>query len=180
VPLGVARNNSSPVSIAQRSMSLRPDLLYKRPDTDRLAQVAALVGQIEDATDARRDTESLVAHLRELTGRDLSLQDVRSYPGAYSLDTFVAQIAMPPPRRVVGLSRFELVGIAQCILNEVGDGDEAALIYYMELFDAQVSLPGASSLAFHPPADYKGPVSTWSPTADDVVDIALRHKPIAL
>jgi hypothetical protein len=154
-------------------------LHYRQPDPERVQRIVALVEEIEDALDSGQDTSLLFAKLAQDTGHQLTAEEIQSYPGAIDLETFARQLACRPPRRIPDIQRDELVSIVQHIHDAVA-GDEAELLYYMELFDAQVTLPSASSLVFHPPQGSRIPPSSWNPTAAEVVEIALRHKPIAL
>jgi hypothetical protein len=160
-------------------MPLRPALQYSLPSPHTVANLRQMVLLVEQATESA-DALPALKRLNAATGRELTLEDVLSYPSAYSLDTFVRLIAFAPPRRVANLQVAELVAIAQKIIDSAGGDDEAETAYYMALFDAQVTLPGASALIFHPPDDYDGPISDWQPSAEEVVELALRHRPIAL
>ena len=160
-------------------MPLRVELQYTPPPPDVVMNLRRLVQLVEEAAESA-DPQGALKELNLVTGRELRLEDVLSYHSAYSLDTFVRLIAFAPPRRVASLDVSELVAIAQRIIDSVGGEDEAETAYYMALFDAQVTLPGASALLFHPPDEYDGPISDWQPTAEEVVELARRHRPIAL
>jgi hypothetical protein len=161
-------------------MPLRSELQYQPPTPETVQRIAALVAAIESCIESGVDASDSLASLQSTTGRQLTVDDIESYPGAYSLTDFARQLACRPPRRTPGIERAEIICIAQHIIDAVGGTDEAELLYYMELFDAQVPLPHASDLVFHPPASYAGMPSDWSPTAQEVVDLAMQYKPIAL
>ena len=90
---------------------------------------------------------------------------------------FIEIAATPEPKKVADLSRAELVDIVHRIKAAQAESEQQ---YYMALFDAQVTLPAASLLLFHPPAKSRVPPNRWNPTPQEVVDLALAHTPIAL
>jgi hypothetical protein len=53
--------------------------------------------------------------------------------------------------------------------------------YYMELFEANVAMPHASSLIHYPPDYHAGrdDLSAYSPTPEAIVDRALAYVPVA-
>lgn len=66
------------------------------------------------------------------------------------------------------MTRNELVQLVRRILADPSDD------WYIAAFERNTVLPGASDLIFHPPPELR------DATAEEIVDVALAYRPIAL
>jgi hypothetical protein len=85
-----------------------------------------------------------------------------------SIEDFVEVAAYPLAQTFSNITRDDLVEILQLAMNNVVD---PSLKYYMALFDANVTMPGAFNLIFHLPEDW--PDVDGYPGAEEIVDYVL-------
>jgi hypothetical protein len=156
---------------------LRPELRYQPPEPRRMAQLSHLLTDIEGQLEQGGNAAAAITRFNALTGRDYVAWDFQTYYSYTSTEGFLASAAVPAPKRVPDLARAELLAILRSIRASKSEAEQA---YYMELFDAQVTLPSASLLLFHPPKGASVDPGKWNPSEEEVVDLALAHKPIAL
>ncbi|WP_038013818.1 hypothetical protein [Terasakiella pusilla] len=150
-------------------MLLRKSLIVDKPSKERLACIRELTDALIVAAEAQNDCTELLFVLFDLTGvSGLDSEYFRTLYTHSSPDEFTNYACLPRAVHVPDLSREELVDITQRAMN-VGSWD---CEYYMELLDVNVPLEGASNLIFYPPEDYKGEISEYDPTAEEIVDIA--------
>ena len=76
--------------------------------------------------------------------------------------------SLPRAKRVGDLSRSELEDIVRRAMD-VNSWDSE---YYMDLFDKNVPMPCASNLIFHPPERYDGSIEDYSPSPEEIVELA--------
>lgn len=158
-------------------MELRAELLPPAVAAERLAAVHARVATIRDLLD-RGDPRATaeIAALNDDTGHEYTAGDLRDHCGAPELDELAAAAAAPPVRRVPaasGVTRDELVEIVRRILAA-----DRHTGFYVALFEANVVMPGASGLIFHPPPHLAD--ADADADAEQIVDAALAYRPIAL
>jgi len=76
------------------------------------------------------------------------------------------------------LNRDELIALVDKIRDRENYSEEETMAFAAE-FDANVILPGASSLIFWPPDEerksYEGRMRDWNPTSEEVVDRAMSY-----
>lgn len=151
-------------------MELRPELLPPVVSAGRVAAVEARIETIRDLLD-RSDpgAAAAIAALNDATGHEYTAEELRDRCGGPELNELAAEAAAPPIRRVPGVTRDELVEIVARIIAADADTD-----FYAALFEANVVMPGALDLIFHPPAQLA------DAGAEEIVDEALTYRPIAL
>ncbi|MFI6464149.1 hypothetical protein [Streptomyces sp. NPDC050528] len=152
-------------------MDLRPELLPPSVPVARVEQLAREIRWVERLLcDADRSAaEGAVAAFAEATGHDCTAADFLGYAGSRTLEEFALEAARPAYPRVPDVTREELVEVVRRILA----GDTEAE-YYLRLFTANVAHPAALNLIFHPPYELA------DASAEQIVDAALAHRPIAL
>ncbi|MFJ6838697.1 hypothetical protein [Streptomyces sp. NPDC091209] len=104
-----------------------------------------------------------------MTGHDYVALDFAEYWGSRSLEEFATEAARPVYPRVADVTRDELVEIVRRLLTVSPESD-----YYLQLLEANVPHPGVSDLIFHPSDDLQ------DASAEQIVDAALKYRPIAL
>ncbi|MEU6039613.1 hypothetical protein ABZ801_29835 [Actinomadura sp. NPDC047616] len=157
------------VSGEDTGMDLRPELLPPSVAPQRLAEISREIGRIRGLLDDREPTEAAIAAFNEMTGHDYTADDFAHYWRSRNLEEFAREAARPAPARVPDISRDELAEIVRRILAADPETD-----YYLRLFEANVPHPAASDLIYWPPAEL------GDASAEQIVDAALSHRPIAL
>lgn len=155
-------------------MQLRRELMPPEVTKARRQEIRRRVGEIVAAIEAGRDAEGLVAAFNELTGRRYDAGLFHEYCEAIGIDDLVTEASRPEPRRVEGATRAELIEVVR---RAMADPDTPDSDYYMELFEANVPMPHASSLIHYPP-DYQSgsdDLATYDPTPESIVDQALAY-----
>ncbi|MFE3764297.1 hypothetical protein ACFXPI_21360 [Streptomyces sp. NPDC059104] len=149
---------------------MRPELLPPPVSRERLDELCAEVERIAELLVARPEVaDEAIAAFNAMTGHDYAALDFAEYDGSRSLEEFAKEAARPARPVVADITRDELVEIVRRLLTASGDSD-----YHLRLLEANVSHPRVSDLVFHP-AD-----SLQDPCAEQIVDEALRYRPIAL
>ncbi|MEN3614794.1 hypothetical protein AAH979_35325 [Plantactinospora sp. ZYX-F-223] len=149
-------------------MELR-DALRRRPVTpERRVAIREAILQIEELVDRGKDATTAIETLKETTGHTFGLDDFNYHCGAPDREQLVEWACAPPPVRLPDVTRDELVEIVRRILADPTDD------WYIEAFERNTVMPGASGLIFHPPPELR------DATAEEIVDAALAYRPIAL
>ncbi|MGI5238612.1 hypothetical protein [Dactylosporangium sp. CA-139066] len=149
-------------------MELR-DALVRRPVMpERRAAIAEAILRIEELVDRGGDATAAVETLNEMTGHSFGLDEFRYHREAPDPEALIEWACAPPPVRLPDVARDELVEIVRRILADPTND------WYIEAFERNTVMPGASGLIFHPPAELR------AATAEEIVDAALAHRPIAL
>lgn len=149
-------------------MTLR-DALVRRPVTsERRAAIRQSILRIEELVDRGDDATAAIGTLNEDTGHRFGPDDFRHHCGAPDREALIEWACTPPPARLPDVTRDELVEIVRRILADPTDD------WYIEAFELNTVMPGASGLIFHPPPELQ------DATAAAIVDAALAYRPIAL
>jgi hypothetical protein len=144
------------------------DALVRRPVTpERRVAISEAILRIEELVDRGDDATAAIETLNETTGHNFGLEDFHYHCGAPDREQLIEWACAPPPVRLPGVTRGELVEIVRRILADPTDD------WYIEAFERNTVLPGASGLIFHPPPELR------DATAEEIVDAALGYRPIA-
>lgn len=120
--------------------------------------------------EGRRDeAQAAIAAFNEATGHAYEGSDFAEYRGARSLEEFAAEAARPAHPRVPDVTATELAEV----VRRIQDADEET-DHYVRVLRANVPHPAPTDLIFWPPPGLE------EATAEEIVDAALRHRPIAL
>jgi hypothetical protein len=145
------------------------DALVRRPVTpERWVAIRKAILRIEELADRGDDATAAVEALNETTGHSFGLDDFRYSCGAPEREALIERACTPPPVRLLDVTRDELVEIVRRILADPTDDG------YIQAFERNTVMPGASGLIFHPPPELR------DATAEEIVDAALAYRPIAL
>jgi hypothetical protein len=159
-------------------VELRNELLPPQVSKARRQEIRRRIEEIVAALDGGRDAEPLISRFNELTGRRYRSDLFHEYWEAIGIEDFVTEASRPEPGKVDGISRAELIEVVRRAMAEPDTPDSD---YYMELFEANVAMPHASSLIHYPP-DYQAgrdDLSSYSPTPEAIVDRALSYRSIS-
>jgi hypothetical protein len=144
------------------------DALVRRPVTpERRLAIGEAVLRIEELVDRSDDATAAIEALNETTGHTFGLDDFRYRCGAPDREALIELACTPPPVRLPDITRAELVEIVRHILADPTDD------WYIEAFERNTVMPGASELIFYPPPELQ------DATAEEIVDAALAYHPIA-
>lgn len=110
-----------------------------------------------------------IAAFNARTGHHYTALDFAEHDGGRSLADFALEAARPAAPRIAGITTGELVEIVRRVL---AGGPESG--YYLRLLEANAAHPRVADLIFRPPADLR------DAAAEQIVDEALRYRPIAL
>lgn len=157
-------------------MELRPELLPPVLDEELVARLAKLATRL----DGYQDDDEL-AEFNRLAGTDLPMEEFQGIYGAMDHNDWVRDVLTRQQLRpAVGVTREELAEVVRRAMPTTEEYfDECDL--YQAVFDANVSLEGASNLIFYPP-DYDPKTNTWGggrpiseydPTPEQIVEWAL-------
>ncbi|WP_351234572.1 hypothetical protein [Streptomyces sp. NPDC002133] len=151
-------------------MDLRPELLPPPVSRQRLDELSCEIDRITDLLAVRSGAaDEAIRAFNAMTGHDYVAFDFAHYHGSRSVEEFAKEAARPARPRVADITRDDLVEIVRRILAASSESD-----YYLCLLEANVLHPGVSGLIFHPPEDLQ------DASAEEIVDEALRYRPIAL
>ncbi|MFD5635764.1 hypothetical protein ACFWJM_16725 [Streptomyces sp. NPDC127077] len=152
------------------AVDLRPELLPAPVSRQRLAEVCAEVERIADLLETRPEAAGeAIEAFNAMTGHDYVALDFAEYDGSRSLEEFGREAARPARPVVADVTQDELVEIVRRLLTVSPESD-----YYLRLLEANVSHPRVSDLVFHPSDDLQ------DASAEQIVDAALKYRPIAL
>ncbi|MFG2946420.1 hypothetical protein [Streptomyces adustus] len=125
--------------------------------------------QIADLLEAHSEAaEEAIAAFNAMTGHDYEALDFAEYDGSKSLEEFAREAARSARPVVADITRDELVEIVRRLLRAVPESD-----HYLRLLETNVSHPGVSGLIFH------SSDALEDASAEQIVDEALKHRPIA-
>ncbi|MCX5409754.1 hypothetical protein OHA37_38605 [Streptomyces sp. NBC_00335] len=149
---------------------MRPELLPPPVSRQRLDELCAEVERIAELLVARPEAVGeAIAAFNAMTGHDYVALDFAEYDASRSLEEFAREAARPARPVVADITRDELVEIVRRLLMAAPESD-----YYLRLLAANVAHPQVSDLVFHP-SD-----SLQNASAEQIVDEALKYRPIAL
>lgn len=136
----------------------------------RLDELSREIGRIADlVTSSCEDAGEAIRAFNDMTGHDYVAHDFAHYGGSRSVADFAREAARPARPRVADITRDELVEIVRGVLTASPESD-----YYLLLLEANVLHPRISDLIFYPPEGLQ------DASAEEIVDEALRYRPIAL
>ncbi|GGM41069.1 hypothetical protein ACFFX1_18245 [Dactylosporangium sucinum] len=152
-------------------MELRAELCPPAVTPERVDALCAAIEAVEELLD-RGDTgaaEAAIAAFNAGTGHDYTAYHFRTYAGSRDVEDFALEAARPARPKVAGVTRDELAEVVRRVRAGGPDTD-----YYVLLLTTNVLYPGVVDLIFHPPAELA------DASAAEIVDVALRYRPIAL
>lgn len=158
-------------------MELRPALMPPALDEIKVQYLAKLAARLDGENPGCWEED--LAEFNRVAETALPIEDFQGIYGAEEHETWVRRLlfktAIHPGSDV---TRSELVEVVRRAMSVNGFPDSVA---YMEIFDANVPLPGASNLIFYP-LDYDPATNTWGngkpmcdydPSPEQIVDWAL-------
>ncbi|GAA0318347.1 hypothetical protein GCM10010302_66760 [Streptomyces polychromogenes] len=153
-----------------RAVDLRPELSPPSVSRRRLDELCAEVERIVELLETCPEAAGgAITAFNAMTGHDYRALDFAEYDGSRSLEEFAREAARPARPVVADITRDELVEIVRRLLTASAESD-----YYLRLLQANVSHPRVSDLVFHPSGSLR------DPSAEQIVDMALAYRPIAL
>ncbi len=157
-------------------MTLRESLRVTLPSPGRVDEFAKLTRKIIHAIDNEADSAELIAEMASLARRkDFDRDFFATLHCRCSVEDFATEAALPMPQHVPDLSRDELIEIVRLAKSS----GYVLSIYYRELFDRNVPMPGASGLLDYPENWKRGmDLSKYDPTPEEIVDRATAAKNI--
>lgn len=150
-------------------MDLRPELLPLPVAPQRLQEISREIEKISHLLDNHEPAEAAIAAFNEMTGHDYDAYKFAHYWRSCGLEDFAKEAARPAHPRVPDITRDELVEIVRRLQTADPETD-----YYLRLLAANVACPDVSGLIYWPPAELR------DASAEQIVDAALSHRPIAL
>lgn len=136
----------------------------------RLKELCAEVERIAELLAARPEVAGeAIQAFNAMTGHDYVALDFADYDGSRSLEEVAREAARPARPVVADITRGELIEIVRRLLTASAESD-----YYLRLLEANLSHPRVSDLIFHPSDILQ------DPSPDQIVDEALKYRPIAL
>ncbi|QGZ47028.1 hypothetical protein GPZ77_00030 [Streptomyces sp. QHH-9511] len=151
-------------------MDLRQELLPPLVSRQRIDELSREIERIADLLiTGSNEASQAIASFNAMTGHEYTSLDFTEYASSRSLEEFAKEAARPPYPKVLDITRDELVEIVQRILTGSPDID-----YYLALLEANVPYPGIGNLIYNPDA------GLGEATAEQIVDEALRYRPIGL
>ncbi|MEV4331920.1 hypothetical protein AB0K02_15530 [Streptomyces sp. NPDC049597] len=149
-------------------MDLRPELLPPPVSPQRLEELCREIDRISRlVTDRATDADEAIRTFNAVTGHDYTAHTFTWYWESRDLEDVAREAARPARPRVADITRDELVEIVRRIL--AGDPETD---YYLVLLEANVLHPRVTGLIFHPQDD--------NASAEEIIDEALKYRPIAL
>lgn len=148
---------------------LRPELIAQRPSEEAVRELKELAEKLVLSIDLGQDCAVLLEKVVDITELHyLDAEYFRTLHSHSSTQEFAEMAALPRAKQVDDLSRDELEDIVERAMDVTHWSAE----YYMELFDKNVPMPGASNLIFHPPDQYRGTIEDYNPSPKYIVEIA--------
>lgn len=136
----------------------------------RLEELLAEVERIGDPLETRPEAAGeAIEAFNAMIGHDSTALNFAEYWGSRSPEEFAREAARPARPLVADLTPDELVEIVRRLLTVSREGD-----YYLRLLEANVPHPRVSDLISHPSDDLQ------DASAEEIVDAALKYRPIAL
>ncbi|WP_236655977.1 hypothetical protein [Streptacidiphilus jiangxiensis] len=137
---------------------------------ERLDELCREIERISGLVVVRSEgADEAITVFNAMTGHDYGALDFAEYDGSRSLGEFALEAARPARPRIADVTTDELVEVVRRILAGGPESD-----YYLRLLEANVPHPRVSDLIFHPPVELR------DGSAEQIVDEALRYRPIAL
>ncbi|MFE7215129.1 hypothetical protein ACFU93_35345 [Streptomyces sp. NPDC057611] len=154
-----------------RAVDLRPELLPPPVSPERLEELSLEIDRIADLiTVCPGDAAEAVQAFNEATGHDYKVLDFAEYWESRDVEEFAMEAARPAHPRVEDITRAELVEIVRRVL-----AFDPEYAHYLLLLEVNVAHPRVGDLIFHPSDN-----NLQGASAEEIVDEALRYRPIAL
>jgi hypothetical protein len=151
-------------------VDLRPELLPPPVSPERLEELGLEIDRIADLVAVcPEEAAEAVRVFNEATGHDYGVLDFAEYWGARGVEEFAREAARPARPVVADITRDELVEVVRRVMAADPEID-----HYLLLLGTNVLHPGVDSLIFHPPE------ALAEASAEQIVDEALKYRPIAL
>ncbi|MFE7329396.1 hypothetical protein ACFU8W_31320 [Streptomyces sp. NPDC057565] len=151
-------------------MDLRVELMPPPVIQQRLDELCREIERISDLVlSGSESADEEIRAFNTKTGHDYAALDFAEYDESRDLVEFALEAARPARPRIGDITTDELVEIVRRLLAGGPESD-----YYLRLLEANVSHPRVSDLIFHPPAELQ------DVSAEQIVGVALRYRPIAL
>jgi hypothetical protein len=155
-------------------MELRPELLPPPVTPERTAALSREIERICALLDRRSpdsgQAASAIAAFNAMTGHAYTAYDFAGYHASRNLEDFALEAARPAWPRVPDITRDELAEVTRRILDDPASTD---CPYYLLILQANVPHPAIGNLIFWPAAGTQ-------PTAEEIIDEVLSHRPIPL
>lgn len=141
------------------------------PAPEKRARMVRLIQSIAADLEAGRAAD--LTEMQALTDRPLMASDIENYWSHSSAEDWADVLLTAPANPVPGITRDELIEIAEQIMAMPS---EAETQYLVALFEANVPYNGASDLFYWPPEEWLARIGrqTSAPSAEDIVNEALR------
>ncbi len=154
-------------------MELRPELPPPPVSPERIDELSAEIERICDLLERRPPdagrAASAIAGFNAMTGHAYAASDFAEYYESRNLEDFALEAARPAWPRVPDITRDELAEVTERILDDPAGPDCPC---YLLILQANVPHPAIANLIFWPAAGTE-------PTAEEILDQALSHRPIA-
>ncbi|TMR16748.1 hypothetical protein ETD86_24155 [Nonomuraea turkmeniaca] len=152
-------------------MDLRPELLPPSVSQERQEQLGREIDRIAELIETGRlmEAREAVAAFNMQTGHTYEPSDFAAYWESQRLEDLARDAARPERLKVSDITQEELAEIVRRIMEADPDSD-----FYLRLLEANVLHPRVSDLIFWPPEELQ------DATAEEIVEAALKYRPIAL
>jgi len=153
-----------------RVVDLRAELRPPSVSRQQLTELSREILRIADLVLCKSENaDEEIAAFNARTGHDYAALDFAEYEGSRDLTDVALEAARPARPRIADVTTDELVEIVRRIMAGDPESD-----YYLRLLKANVTHPRVGDLIFHPPAELR------DASAEQIVEEALRYRPIAL
>ncbi|MFD3525126.1 hypothetical protein [Streptomyces sp. NPDC058653] len=151
-------------------MDLRAELMPPMVSRQHLDELCREIVRIADLVlSGSEKADEAIRDFNAKTGHECAPLDFAEYDGGRDLVEFALETARPARSQIADITMDELVEIVRRLLAGDPESD-----FFLRLLDANVSHPGVSDLIFRPPAALR------DASAEEIVEEALRYRPIAL
>ncbi|MEO1052529.1 MAG: hypothetical protein AAFX87_17995 [Bacteroidota bacterium] len=138
---------------------------------ERIEQVKSMIQQIESVLGSADKSSILINEFNDFTDKNYDEDYFHSYWSAVSIDDFARDAAQPTPIKDSTITKDELVEIVNRIINADEHTD-----FYLSVLKVNTPHPRVSDLIFWPEKEGL----TDEPTAEEIVETALKYQPIQL
>lgn len=154
-------------------MELQLELLPPSVSPERIdelsREIERICGLLDRHSPDTAGAASAIADFNAMTGHAYVAHDFAEYYESRNLEDFALEAARPAWPRVPGITRDELIEVTQRILDDPVGPD---CPYYLLILEANVPHPAITNLIYWSAAETE-------PTAAEIIDEALAHRPIA-
>jgi hypothetical protein len=159
-------------------VELRAELLPPRLDSERVERLAELAAELDGFVGSGEDRQALVDDFNRGAGTEFVFRDFQGIYGGTDHETWVRTVlSSPAAQPIPHVTREELVEVTRRIANV--EGEEHEVNFWLQLLKANVPDPAVSDLIFWPNL-YFNDEEVRELTPEQIVDVALSHKPTPL